>query len=64
MPYNRCMMMNWLVRVMTSMAAPFVSVLLGLILVGVGLSLWVHPGLGMASAGILLVVLGKLLGDD
>jgi len=56
--------MNWLVRVMTSVAAPFISVFLGIILVGVGLSLWVHPGLGMASAGILLVVLGKLLGDD
>jgi uncharacterized membrane protein YczE len=49
---------------MTSVAAPFVAVLLGIILVGTGLSLWIHPGLGMASAGILLVVLGKLLGDD
>lgn len=57
-------MIDRLVSVMTSVAAPFVSVLLGIILVGTGLSLWIHPGLGMASAGILLVGLGKLLGDD
>ena len=56
--------MNWFVKIMTSVAAPFVSVLLGIILVATGLGLWVHPGLGMASAGILLVGLGKLLGDD
>ena len=37
--------MNWFVKIMTSVAAPFVSVLLGIILVGAGLSLWVHPGL-------------------
>jgi uncharacterized membrane protein YczE len=57
-------MTDRLVKIMTSVAAPFVAVLLGIILVGTGLSLWIHPGLGMASAGILLVVLGKLLGDD
>lgn len=57
-------MMNWFVKILTNVAAPFIAVLLGIILVGAGLGLWVHPGLGMASAGILLVWLGKLLGDE
>lgn len=56
--------MSWFVKIMTSVAAPFMAVLFGIILVGAGLSLWVHPGVGMASAGILLVWLGKILGDD
>jgi uncharacterized membrane protein YczE len=57
-------MQRWFVRGMTNLAAPFISVLLGIILVGTGLSMWVHPGLGMASAGMLLVWLGKILGDE
>lgn len=56
--------MNWVVKAMTSVVAPFLAVLFGIILVGTGLGLWIHPGLGMASTGVLLVWLGKLLGDE
>lgn len=56
--------MNWFVKAMTSVVAPFFAVLFGIILVGTGLGLWIHPGLGMASAGVVLVWLGKLLGNE
>lgn len=37
-------------------------ILLGTAGIGVGVGYWVHPGAGIAAAGVVLVVVGVLLG--
>jgi membrane-bound ClpP family serine protease len=39
-----------------------VLLLLGTAGIGVGVGLWIHPGAGIAAAGLVLVVVGLLIG--
>ncbi len=49
---------------MTSAKTPFVFVLLGITLVGVGLGLWIDLGSGLAAGGVGLSSFGYLLGRE
>jgi len=53
-----------LAKMMNLGSAPYWLILVGTILVGVGLGLWVHLGAGISAAGVLLVAFGVLIGSD
>ena len=42
--------------------SPVLAILLGVVLAGVGLGWWLHPGAGLVLAGVGLYLLGYLLG--
>lgn len=53
-----------LTEIATKPSTPFWLVLIGIILVGVGMGWWTHPGLGMATSGVCVGMFGILLGSD
>lgn len=53
-----------LTQVMMNPATSIVFVILGIILVGVGVGWFVHPGLGFAATGACMAAFGILLGSD
>ena len=53
-----------IVTLFQSPGIPYVLVLLGIILVGVGLGFWLHFGAGFTAAGVMSAWFGWLVGND
>ena len=57
-------MIDKLFTAMHSPNGPTGLFLLGAILVGAGLAAWIHPGAGVLAAGLVILILGFLLGQN
>ena len=57
-------MLSKLFTAMSNGNGPIALFLLGAILIGVGLTIWISPGAGLVASGFVLLVLGYLLGQN